>query len=103
MTKRFIYDFDWDIIKAMANWQKHGLSFEVAATVFRDPLALSRYDIEHSQSEERWITLGLAVTGQLVVVVHTFEEHPQEARIRIISARYATTRERRQYESFPAS
>jgi hypothetical protein len=43
-----------------------------------------RYDIEHSQSEERWITLGLAVTGQLVVVVHTFEEHPQEARIRIV-------------------
>jgi uncharacterized DUF497 family protein len=99
MTKRFIYDFDWDIIKAMANWQKHGLSFEAAATVFRDPLALSRYDVEHSQSEERWITLGLAVTGQLVVVVHTFEEQAQEARIRIISARYATAHERRQYES----
>jgi uncharacterized DUF497 family protein len=45
-------------------------SFEVAATVFRDPLALSRYDVEYSQSEERWLTLGLAVTGQLVVVVH---------------------------------
>lgn len=98
MTERFVYAFDWDISKAMANWHKHGMSFEVAATVFRDPLALSRCDIEHSQSEERWITLGLAETGQLVVVVHTFEEFSQQARIRIISARYATARERRQYE-----
>lgn len=99
MTGRFLYRFDWDISKAMANWRKHGMSFEMAATVFRDPLALSRCDIEHGQSEERWITLGLAETGQLVVVVHTFEEHPREARIRVISARYATARERRQYES----
>jgi uncharacterized DUF497 family protein len=99
MDERLIYQFDWDINKAMANWRKHGMSFEMAATVFRDPRAVSHYDVEHSQSEERWITLGLAETGQLVVVVHTFEELPEEARIRIISARYATTRERRQYES----
>lgn len=99
MTERFVYRFDWDISKAMANWRKHGMSFEMAATVFRDPLALSRYDVEHGQSEERWITLGLAETGQVVVVVHTFEELPEEARIRIISARYATAHERRQYES----
>jgi uncharacterized protein len=99
MTGRFVYRFDWDISKAMANWHKHGMSFEVAATVFRDPLALSRYDAEHSQNEERWITLGLAETGQLVVVARTFEERPAEARVRIISARYATAQERRQYES----
>jgi uncharacterized protein len=99
MTKRFVYQFDWDINKAMANWRKHGMSFEAAATVFRDPLALSRYDAEHSQSEERWITLGKAETGQLVVVVHTFEELPDGALVRIISARYSTARERRQYES----
>jgi uncharacterized DUF497 family protein len=98
MTARFIYQFDWDISKAMTNWDKHGVSFEEASTVFGDPLALSRYDVEHSEAEERWITLGLAETRQLVVVVHTFEEDPQEARIRIISARYATARERRQYE-----
>ncbi len=83
----------------MANWHKHGVTFKMAATVFRDPLALSRYDAEHSQDEERCITLGLAETGQLVVVVHIFEELPEEARIRIISARYATAHERRQYES----
>ncbi|HKR35876.1 MAG TPA: BrnT family toxin [Steroidobacteraceae bacterium] len=99
MTERFIYRFDWNISKAMTNWHKHGVSFRLAATVFRDPLALSRYDFEHSQSEERWITLGQAETGQLIVVVHTFEELAAEARIRIISARYATARERRQYQS----
>jgi uncharacterized protein len=99
MAERFVYRFDWDISKAMANWRKHGLSFRVAATVFRDPRALSRYDTVHSQDEERWITVGLAETGQIVVVVHTFEELSKEARIRIISARYATASERRQYES----
>jgi uncharacterized protein len=89
----------------MTNWRKHGVSFRLAATVFRDPLALSRYDFEHSQSEERWITLGQAETGQLAVVVHTFEELAAEARIRIISARYATARERRirAADSFHAS
>ncbi|HKU16689.1 MAG TPA: BrnT family toxin [Steroidobacteraceae bacterium] len=99
MTERFVYRLDWDISKAMVNWRKHGVSFEVAATVFRDPLALSRYDAEHSQSEERWITLGQTESGQLVVVVHTFEELRDEARIRIISARSASAHERRQYES----
>jgi uncharacterized protein len=98
MTQRFVYRFDWDISKAMANWHKHGVSFKMAATVFRDPLALSRHDAAHSQDEERWVTLGLVETGQLVVVVHTFDEVPEEARIRIISARYATAHERRQYE-----
>ena len=99
MTQPFVYRFDWDISKAMANRHKHGVSFEVAATVFRDPLALSRYDREHSQSEERWITLGLVVTGHLMVVVHTFEELHEQARIRIISARYASANERRQYQN----
>lgn len=99
MTERFVYLFDWDLSKAMANWHKHGVSFELAATVLRDPLALSRYDAEHSQIEERWITLGKSEAGQLVVVVHTFEEFTENARVRIISARYATASERRQYES----
>jgi len=62
-------------------------------------LALSRYDVEHSETEERWATLGQAETGQLIVVVHTFQElSAQEARVRIISARVATAHERRQYE-----
>jgi uncharacterized protein len=61
-------------------------------------LPLSRYDAEHNQNEERWITLGKAETGQLVVVVHTFEELSEGALVRIISARYSTARER-QHES----
>lgn len=96
---RFVHRFDWDANKALANWHKHGVNFDVAATVLRDPLALSRYDVEHSGAEERWITLGKTETGQLIVVVHTFEElSEREARVRIISARFATGHERRQYE-----
>lgn len=68
--------------------------------MFRDPLALSRHDDEHSEAEERWLTLGRIENGQLSVVCHTFEEvSAQEARVRIVSAREATARERQQYES----
>jgi uncharacterized protein len=60
---------------------------------------MSRYDVEHIEAEERWVTLGQAENGQLLIVVHTLEElSEQDARVRIISARFATTRERRQYE-----
>jgi uncharacterized DUF497 family protein len=96
----FAHHFSWDPEKALANRTKHGVSFEVAATVINDPLALSRYDEEHSEAEERWVTLGLAADGALLVVVHTFEElNPQEAAVRLISARPATSAERRDYES----
>ena len=64
-----------------------------------DPLAMSRYDEEHSEGEERWVTLGVSENGVLLVVSHTFEElSEQEARVRLISAREATAPERRQYE-----
>jgi uncharacterized protein len=63
----------------------------VVATVFRDPLALSLYDDEHSEAEERWLTLGLDENGTLLVVSHTFEElADEEALVRVISAREAT-------------
>ncbi len=68
--------------------------------MLHDPLALSVYDEDHSEQEERWITLGQAVNGSLLVVVHTFEElDGNEARVRLISARPATAHERRQYQS----
>jgi uncharacterized protein len=68
--------------------------------VFRDPLALSLYDNEHSEAEERWLTLGLDENGALLVVSHTFEElGDDEALVRVISAREATAHERAQYES----
>ena len=79
--------------------RKSYLSIRLSETIAVTIVATSRYDLEHGQSEERRITLGQAETGQLVVAVHTFEELAAEARIRIISARYATARERRQYQS----
>jgi len=52
------YNFDWDPIKAKQNLRKHGVSFERAAMIFRDPFAISIYDDEHSDDEDRWITIG---------------------------------------------
>ena len=100
MAAPFVYRFAWDAAKAASNRRKHGVEFELGATVFRDPLALSVYDEDHSEQEERWITLGQAENDTLLVVVHTFEELAEsEARVRIISARPATAHERRQYQS----
>jgi uncharacterized DUF497 family protein len=94
----FVYAFEWDPEKARENAVKHAVGFELAATVFRDPLHLAVYDEDHSESEERWMTLGQAENGNLLVVVHTFEESNEGAKVRIISAREATKRERQDYE-----
>lgn len=95
----FTHNLSWDPQKAEANRHKHGVSFEDAATVLADPLALTVYDEEHSEAGERWVTVGQAVSGELLVVSHTFEElNPREAAVRIISARSATASERRSYE-----
>jgi hypothetical protein len=95
----FTYRFDWDPAKALANREHHdGVSFELAATILRDPLAVSVYDEGHSETEDRWITLGEAENRQLLVVVHSFDEIDAEnAHVRLISARKATAHERRQY------
>lgn len=87
----------WDPAKALHNKTKHGVDFEEAATVFRDPLLLVQPDLEHSQEEERWIALGKSVRQLLLVVVHTEGEQT----IRLISARKAEPRERRRYEQQP--
>lgn len=93
------YKFDWDPHKASSNAYKHKITFRQAATVFRDPQHLSIYDKEHSEDEERWITLGIADQGLLLIVVHTFEQLDEEnASIRIISARKATGFEVTQYQ-----
>jgi uncharacterized DUF497 family protein len=84
-------DFEWDPGKARLNAGKHGVSFELAATVFRDPGAVSVFDGPHSRREDRWLTLGIASNGGLLVVHHTFEETDENrARVRIISSRRAT-------------
>jgi len=93
-----VYLFEWDPAKAQANRLKHRVSFEEAATVLLDPRALSVYDTKHGKVEDRWITLGLSSAGRLLVVCHTFQElDRQRCRVRMISSRKATRRERRQY------
>ena len=86
--------FEWDSRKARSNLAKHGVGFEEASTIFGDPLSLTILDPEHSLSEERYITMGRAFSGKLLVVVHT----ERGDNIRIISARSASRRERKFYE-----
>ncbi len=96
------FDFDWDENKARANLAKHGVSFRLATSVFRDALALTIFDEDHSDDEDRWVTLGRAQNGQVLVVVHTSEESSSmEMHIRIISARRADPAEVRDYEQTP--
>ena len=90
--------FEWDEAKNHTNQRKHGLSFEEAAQVFRDPLQVSIQDrIENG--EERWQTFGIVNGVLLVMVAHTVHEGDQvETVVRIISARRADRKERRFYE-----
>ena len=92
------YDLEWDPEKARQNRRKHRVCFVEGATVFRDPRAASLYDDEHSETEDRWITLGLSASGGLLVVHHTFKEiGANHVRIRIFSCRRATPDQIRQY------
>ena len=92
------YSFDWDPAKAKQNLRKHGVSFERAAKVFLDSFAISIFDDEHSEDEDRWITIGSESNDVLLVVVHTFRgTDAQSSLIRIISARKADRDEANQY------
>ena len=92
------YDFEWDPEKGRQNRRKHGVSFEQGATVFRDPRAASLFDDEHSDTEDRWVTLGISAGGGLLVVNHTFAEiDATHVRIRIFSCRKANPEQIRQY------
>ena len=86
---------EWDARKAAANLRKHGVSFEEAASVFRDPLAMTFPDPDHSLEESREITIGYTIKRRVVFVSHC----EREDRIRIIGARLATRTERKQYEN----
>ena len=87
-------EFEWDPQKARMNRQKHGVSFAEAATAFSDSLSATFPDPDHSRTEERHITIGLSTLGRLLIVSHL----ERNGRVRIISARVLTRRERRQYE-----
>ena len=98
-NKMVNYNFEWDLNKARSNQSKHGVSFEEAATVYRDPKALSIFDDEHSINEDRWVTIGISNTGRLLVVCHTFQKDDQNnVAIRLFSGRKAIKKEIKQYE-----
>ncbi|MEE4355843.1 MAG: BrnT family toxin [Desulfococcaceae bacterium] len=86
--------FEWNPDKAEKNMEKHGVSFDEAATVFSDPLSMTYNDPDHSYNEERYIIIGLSSLGKLLFVSHA----EKNDRIRIISARQLTRKERKQYE-----
>jgi uncharacterized DUF497 family protein len=86
--------FEWDPEKAAANLEKHGASFEEAATVFDDPLADTFDDPDHSEGEQRFLTFGFSREGRALLVAHC----DRGERVRIINARLMTRREKQQYE-----
>jgi uncharacterized DUF497 family protein len=88
------YTFEWDAAKARQNLEKHGVGFEEATTIFSDPLSRTISDPDHSEEEERFILLGLSQRGRLLVVAYT----ERGDRIRLITARLASKREKRQHE-----
>lgn len=95
-----LYSFEWHIEKEKENKQKHRTSFVQATTVFQDPNQITTFGEEHSDAEDRWITLGFDRNGILLLVIHTVEETERYRNIRIISARKATRAETKQYEEF---
>ena len=86
--------FEWDAKKARLNIQTHGIAFDEASTAFRDPLSDTIDDPLHSKGEQRFVLIGKSIRDRLLVVIHT----QRGDRIRIISARLATNRERLKYE-----
>ncbi|MGV0027228.1 BrnT family toxin [Phormidesmis priestleyi] len=86
--------FDWDKSKAARNLSKHGVSFEEAETVFHNPLYIDFYDPDHSEDEERYLTVGESNRGRLLIVSYT----ERGDSVRLISAREVTQTEREAYE-----
>jgi hypothetical protein len=87
-------NFEWDEEKAKANLRVHRVNFDEAATVFSDPFSITIPDPDHSVDEQRYVDIGMSVSGRVLVVAYT----ERGSNIRIISCRRATRRERRRYE-----
>ncbi len=87
-------EFEWDPEKAKTNLVKHGVGFAEAATVFRDPLSITIFDPDHSEDEDRSLTIGKSERDRVVLVAHA----DRGDRTRIISARELTRAEREEYE-----
>ena len=86
--------FEWDEVKAKANFEKHKIDFEEGKTIFNDPFLFTFPDDVHSSTEARFISIGLSASRLILVLTHT----ERQDKIRIISCRKATARERKFYE-----
>jgi hypothetical protein len=86
-------EFEWNDAKAEANLQNHGISLNLARTVFKDPFAIERLDDREDYGEERFVIIGMAEGHVLLFVAYT----EREGRIRMISARRATQHEQDDY------
>lgn len=86
--------YEWDEDKARINLRKHLVGFQEGATVFNDPLVATQPDPDHSRDEKRYVAIGRSVRGRILVVVFT----ERGDKLRLISCRKATPRERRAYE-----
>ncbi|HYA14129.1 MAG TPA: BrnT family toxin [Syntrophales bacterium] len=86
--------FEWDEVKARENLKKHKVSFDEGKTIFSDPFLLTFPDVENSGTEERYVNIGLSLRDRVLVLTHT----ERQGKIRIISCRKATARERTHYE-----
>ncbi len=93
LVKVGVLTFEWDDDKAASNLVKHGVSFFEALTVFGDPMGIYKRDSSHSMDEDRILLIGFSKAQRIITVVHA----ERGVRIRIISARPATPRERRHY------
>ncbi|MBC8164778.1 MAG: BrnT family toxin [Bryobacteraceae bacterium] len=92
------FQFEWGDAKAAGNLRKHGVSFELASPIFGDPRILTLADTTHSESEERWFSIGLANTGAMLSVAYLWTGAGAGLiRIRLITARRATATEIRYY------
>lgn len=87
-------EFEWEPSKAQTNLRKHGVSFSEAGSVLADPLAITTFDPDHSEEEDRFITIGMSRASRLLIVSHT----DRADRIRIISTRELGRAERKAYE-----
>ena len=91
--------FEWDENKARENLKKHRVSFEEAKTVFNDPLLITFPDEEHSEAEDRYISIGTSAPNKVLLVIHTERETAEDPLIiRFISCRKATASEQKTYE-----
>lgn len=89
--------FIWDPDKEKINIQKHKISFTESCYVFADQYSLNLFDEQHSEDEDRWITLGQTPNGKILIVVHAFKKIDEIEVIRIISSRKATKKETKKY------